>query len=117
MNEFSRMDVGMWFPWDFQEGVRSPLEFPPEARIAKGSLIGFFPLVVGCSWVIKPATVLSSAGTGHCGGHYKGKENLSWFRTDPSVQPWLKSEVDQQGMKQGPEVSIVVLFTLFTIVK
>ena len=46
--------MGTWFPWDFQEGVRSPLEFPPEAHIAKGSLIGFFPLVVGCSWVIKP---------------------------------------------------------------
>ena len=77
MNEFSKVDVGTWFPWDFQEAMRSPLEFPPEGRIAKGSLIGFFPLVVDCSRVIKSPTVLALVT---CGGHCEGKENLSWFR-------------------------------------
>lgn len=54
MNEFSKVDVGPWFPWDFQEAMRSPLEFPPEGRVAKGSLIGFFPLVVEAPGSLNP---------------------------------------------------------------
>ena len=117
MNEFSKVDVGTWFPWDFQEAMRSPLEFPPEGRIAKGSLIGFFPLVVDCSRVIKSPTVLSSAGTGHLWWTLGRQRESELVQSCPSVQPWLKSEVDQPGMMQGPEVSVVVLFTLFPIVK